>query len=172
MPAHRLLLPLPLLLAACASHPPELPSSSHLRAAPRPSQAQPTPGRLPDILPLAPPTPAARLETYSVVVTAVRVQDLLFALARDARINIDIHPGLTGTVTLNAIDQTLPQILDRLARQVDLRYEINGRSLAVMPDTPFLRSYRLDYVNLNRSVTGTVSTNTQIGTSGTGSLAG
>lgn len=172
MPAHRLLLPLPLLLAACASHPPELPSSSHLRAAPRPSQAQPTPGRLPDILPLAPPTPAARLETYSVVVTAVRVQDLLFALARDARINIDIHPGLTGTVTLNAIDQTLPQILDRLARQVDLRYEINGRSLAVMPDTPFLRSYRLDYVNLNRSVTGTVSTNTQIATSGTGSLAG
>ncbi len=172
MPAHRLLLSLPLLLPVCASPPPGPPPSSHLRAAPRSPQALPAPGQQPDILPLTPSKPGARLETYSVVVTAVRVQDLLFALARDARINIDIHPGLTGTVTLNAIDQTLPQILDRLARQVDMRYEINGRNLAVMPDTPFLRSYRLDYVNLNRSVTGTVSTNTQIATSGTGSMAG
>ena len=172
MPAHRLVLLLPLLLAACASHPPDLPSSSHIRADTRPPHAPPASGQPPDILPLTPPKPATRLETYSVVVTAVRVQDLLFALARDARINIDIHPGLSGTVTLNAIDQTLPQILDRLARQVDMRYEINGRNLAVMPDSPFLRSYRLDYVNLNRSMTGTVSTNTQIATSGTGSMAG
>ncbi|MCK6392584.1 pilus (MSHA type) biogenesis protein MshL [Zoogloea sp.] len=172
MPAHRLLLLLPLLLAACASHPPDLPSSSHIRANTRSPQAPPASSPPPEVLPLTPPKPAARLETYSVVVTAVRVQDLLFALARDARINIDIHPGLSGTVTLNAIDQTLPQILDRLARQVDMRYEINGRNLAVMPDSPFLRSYRLDYVNLNRSMTGTVSTNTQIATSGTSSMAG
>ena len=173
MPAHRLCLLLPMLLAACASHPPDLPSSSHIRAGTRPTTTQSAPAPQPNILPLPPPAPAARPETYSVVVTAVRVQDLLFALARDARINIDIHPGLAGTVTLNAIDQTLPQILERLARQVDMRYEINGRTLSVMPDTPFLRSYRLDYVNLNRSVTGTVSTNTQIATSGTGgTLAG
>jgi general secretion pathway protein D len=72
-----------------------------------------------------------------VVVTGVNIQDLLFALARDARINLDVHPGLTGNVTLNAVDQTLPQILDRLTRQVDMRYEIHGRNLSVMPDTPF-----------------------------------
>ena len=46
------------------------------------------------------------------VVNNVRVQELLFALARDARLNVDIHPDMTGTVTLNAIDQTLPQLLD------------------------------------------------------------
>ncbi|HMV17889.1 MAG TPA: pilus (MSHA type) biogenesis protein MshL [Zoogloea sp.] len=99
----------------------------------------------------------------------VRLQDLLFALARDARLNVDIHPGLNGTVTLNAIDQTLPQILTRLARQADLRFELDGTHLAVMPDSPYLRTYRVDYVNLSRSVTGTVSTNTQIATSGSGS---
>ena len=64
-------------------------------------------------------------ETYSVVVTNVRVQDLLFALARDARINIDIHPGLNGSVTLNAINQTLPQLLARIAKQVDMRFELD-----------------------------------------------
>jgi hypothetical protein len=46
-----------------------------------------------------------RPETYSVVVNNVRVQELLFALARDARLNVDIHPDMTGSVTLNAIDR-------------------------------------------------------------------
>ena len=123
---------------------------------------------MPDLLPLPRPNPAPRAETYSVVVTNVRIQDLLFALARDARINLDIHPGLTGTITINAINQTLPQILGRLARQVDMRFELDGPNLAVMPDAPFLRTYRIDYVNLSRQVTGTVSTNTQIATTGAG----
>ena len=92
------------------------------------------------VAPLLPkPKPAARLETYSVVVNNVRVQDLLFALARDAKLNVDIHSDITGTVTLNAIDQTLPQLLARIARQVDMRYEIDGQNLTVMRDTPFLR---------------------------------
>ena len=51
-----------------------------------------------------------------------------------------------------------------------MRYEFDGSNLAVMPDSPFLRTYRIDYVNLSRSVSGTVSTNTQIATSGTGNL--
>jgi general secretion pathway protein D len=79
---------------------------------------------------LPPPSPTARPETYSVVVNNVRVQDLLFALARDAKLNVDIHPGITGSVTLNAIDQTLPQLLGRISRQVDMRYEIDGQTPA------------------------------------------
>ena len=72
------------------------------------------------------------------------------ALARDARLQIDIDPSLTGTVTLNAVDQTLPQLLTRIGRQVDMRYELDGENLVVMRDTPYLRIYRIDYVNLTR----------------------
>ena len=98
------------------------------------------------------PRPKARpkAETYSVVVNNVRVQDLLFALARDARLNVDVHPGINGSVTLNAIDQTLPQLLGRIAKQVDMRYELDGPNLAVMPDTPYLKNYKIDYVNMSR----------------------
>src|SRR5574343_706302 len=116
---------------------------------------------------LALPKPRAmrKAETYSVVVNNVPVRDLLFALARDAKVNVDIHPGITGRVTLNAIDQTLPQLLTRIAKQVDMRHELDGPNLAVMPDSPFLKHYKVDYVNMARNVTGTVSTNTQISTS-------
>jgi general secretion pathway protein D len=92
------------------------------------------------------------------------VRDLLFALARDAKVNVDIHPGISGNVTLNAIDQTLPQLLTRIAKQVDMRFELDGPNLAVMPDSPFLKHYKVDYVNMARNVTGTVSANTQIAT--------
>lgn len=111
------------------------------------------------------PRPAAKAETYSVVVNNVAARDLLFALARDAKLNIDIHPDIRGTVTLNAIDQTVPQLLNRIAKQVDMRFELDGPNLAVMPDSPFLRHYKVDYVNLSRNVSGTVSANTQIATS-------
>ena len=111
------------------------------------------------------PRSTPKTETYSVVVNNVQVKDLLFALARDAKVNVDIHPGITGVVSLNAINQTLPQLLTRISKQVDMRFELDGPNLAVMPDSPFLKHYKVDYVNMARNVTGTVSTNTQIATS-------
>lgn len=153
-----------LLLAGCSTAPPVTPSASHIAAdqtgTPSPSGSIPNPVDLPVALPK--PKPAPRQETYSVVVNNVKVQELLFALARDAKINVDVHPGLNGTVTLNAIDQTLPQLLARIAKQVDMRYELDGPNLVVMPDSPFLRTYRVDYVNLSRDTSGGVSINTQI----------
>lgn len=106
---------------------------------------------------LPPPKPTARAETYSVVVDRVPAQQLLFALARDAKLNVDIHPGITGTVTLNAIDQTLPQILSRITKQIDMRYEFDGPNLVITPDSPYLRSYHIDYLNMQRLTEGHVS---------------
>ena len=150
------------------------PSSGHLRAddtagsqgarESRESRER-IPAPVTRIMPLPRPKAARQTETYSVVVNKVEVQDLLFALARDARLNVDVHPGIAGSVTLNAIDQTLPQLLARIARQVDMRFELDGPNLAVMPDSPYLKYYRVDYVNLAREVSGTVWTNTQISTS-------
>ncbi|MBS3936505.1 MAG: pilus (MSHA type) biogenesis protein MshL, partial [Sulfuritalea sp.] len=131
----------------------------------------PIPPPVRQTLALPKPRPPVKTETYSVVVNNVRAQELLFALARDARLNVDIHPGIEGTVTLNAIDQTLQQILDRIAKQADIRWELDGPNLAVMPDTPFLRTYKVDYVNMSRETTGTVTVVTQIASTGVGATA-
>ncbi|MEO8411610.1 MAG: type II and III secretion system protein, partial [Propionivibrio sp.] len=159
-----------LLLAACASSTLEGgPSGGHLRAqdvAAKPLGTIPAPVQQTIALPRPRATESTeKTETYSVVVNRVPVQDLLFALARDAKLNVDIHSGISGTITLNAIDQTLPQLLSRIAKQVDMRFELDGPNLTVMPDTPYLKNYKIDYVNISRDVTGTVATNTQISTS-------
>jgi MSHA biogenesis protein MshL len=118
------------------------------------------------------PKAAAKAESYSVSVRNVPVQELVFALARDAKLNVDVHPGITGVVTVNAIDQTLQQILTRISKQVDMRWELDGPNLIVMPDTPFLRNYKVDYVNMSRDVSGTVSINTQIASTSTSATGG
>ena len=155
-----------LLLVACA--PTTLsggPSAGHLQANDATKATGTIPQPVQQSVPLPRPKAAVKTETYSVVVNNVNVHDLLFALARDAKLNVDIHPGISGTVTLNAIDQTLPQLLTRISKQIDMRFELDGSNLAVMPDTPYLKNYQIDYINIARDVTGTVSTNTQISTS-------
>jgi len=113
------------------------------------------------------PVAEAPVETYTVVVNDVPVKELLFALARDASINVDIHPDVTGQATLNAVDQSLAQILDRVSRQLNLRYEIKGENISIRPDTPFVRIYRVDYVNLSRDATTTSTVATNIATTST-----
>lgn len=120
---------------------------------PPPVQALPTPPR---------PKPSVKAETYTVVVHDVDARELLFALARDAKLNIDIHPAISGKVTVNAIDQTLPQLLSRISKQVEMRYEFDGPNLLILPDAPFLRVYKIDYVNVNRLTTGQVSVSSEI----------
>jgi len=150
-----------LAMGGCA-HAPVEQSQTHLKppAAP-PSGAIPSPVQISTVLQEPRPTP--RPETYTVVVNGVKVQELLFALARDAKLNVDVHSGIAGTVTLNAIDQTLPQLLSRIAKQVDMRWELDGPNLAVMPDSPYLHIYKIDYVNMERLTAGATGVSSQIG---------
>jgi MSHA biogenesis protein MshL len=151
------------LLGACAA--PKLPvSPAHVTEVPRPAGAIPEPVQQSAVLP--PPQAAARAETFSVTVHRAPVESVLFALARDAGMNVDVHPAISGVVTLNALDQTLQQLLDRITRQVDMRYEIDGTTLLVLPDEPHWRNYRIDYVNIARSTSSNVNIATQISTTG------
>jgi MSHA biogenesis protein MshL len=170
---------LALAMSACA-HAPIPASEGHLKKPPEPPPAGnvPPPVQISTILPE--PKPRLKPETYTVVVNGVKVQELLFALARDAKLNVDIHSGIGGVVTLNAIDQTLPQLLTRISKQVDMRWQLDGPNLVVMPDTPYLHIYEIDYVNMERLVAGAVGVSSQIGSisgsggggSGVGAAAG
>ncbi len=113
------------------------------------------------------PKPAKKLQTFTVVVNDLPATELLFALARDARLNLDIDPAIEGNVSINAIDQTLPQILKRISRQVSLHYYIDGPNMVVEQDLPFMRIYRVDYLNIIRNTESDVSISTQIASTGT-----
>lgn len=162
-----------LLISSCSLIEPKPfePSPGHIEDQPAP------PGEIPELVEEVPPalpepSPPVELEKYTVVVNEVPVKELLFALARDSKVNVDIDPGISGVVTLNAVDQTFPQILDRISQQVNLRYEFQGVNLLVKPDKPYLKAYKIGYINMSRETTSDVAIATQISTTGGGFQAG
>ncbi len=107
-------------------------------------------------------------EVYTVVVNDVDLRGLLFALSRDATLDIDIASDIEGSITLNAIDQTLAQILNRIVDLTDIRYRIRNGVLVIEKDSPFFVHYKVDYLNMNRSSQSLVSISTQVATTGVG----
>jgi MSHA biogenesis protein MshL len=172
-----------LLLTSCAHQSKVVPSAGHIdgktttnnsnqansaantNAAPIPKLVKSNPQ-----LPL--PKATTKAQTYSVVVNEVPVKEILFALARESKLNIDIHPSIQGRVTLNAVDQTLPAILERLSKQVDLTYKMDGNVLYIAPDQPVLRNYKVDYVNMNRDTKGFIGADGQISSASQSSGSG
>ncbi|OIQ92412.1 type II secretion system protein D precursor [mine drainage metagenome] len=114
---------------------------------------------------LPPPKPKAKEPVYSIVVYDTPVKEVLFAIARDSKLNVDINPNVQGRVTLNAVDQTLPAILERLSKQVDLTYKIQNNVLTIAPDSPVLRTYQINYVNMQRVTKGGISVANEIASS-------
>jgi general secretion pathway protein D len=83
---------------------------------------------------IAAPEPAEPLQTFTVVATDLPASELLFA-----------------------------QILKRVSRQVELRYYLDGPNLVVEKDRPFVRQYRIDYLNMSRVTTSSVGIETALG---------
>ena len=96
------------LLASCSQVRPYIPPSEGHIAAKQSVEADraiPPPARLSTFVPQ--PKPTVKPQTYSVVVSEVPVKELLNALARDTRQNIDIHPALQGLgLDFSSIGQT------------------------------------------------------------------
>ena len=155
-----------LLVFGCAEIEPKPfePSTGHIKSDEKPA------GQIPELVQKTPVLPAPQapveLEKYTVVVNEVPAKELLFALARDAKINVDIDPRIDGNVTINAVDQTLPQILDRIVRQIDMRYEFRGDNLFIQPDEPYIKTYKVDYLNITRDTDSSITIATQIATTG------
>ncbi|MDP1596346.1 MAG: pilus (MSHA type) biogenesis protein MshL [Methylotenera sp.] len=149
---------------------PKSPVASTSASDPATSSAIPKPVTSSTYLP--PPKPKAKEPVYSIVVYDTPVKEVLFAIARDSKLNVDIHPSIQGRVTLNAVDQTLPAILERLSKQVDLTYKVQGNVLTITPDQPVLRTYKVDYVNMARDTMSSIGAAAEITTTGRAAAAG
>ena len=147
--------------AGCAS---PLPAVEDREPAPIPPVVQTPP-------PVPKPGPGEPVETWSVSVEDVPVRELLFALARDAGVDMDIDPGIEDRITMNAVEEPLPALLDRISRHANLRIEIEDGALVARRDEPVLRTYPIDYVPLVRETVTVNELGTGIG-GGSGSESG
>jgi len=157
-------------IVACGATNPPTVSEGHIRTDSGKTGASKADIPLPVTQVPALPRPGKRekLETYTVVVNQVPIHELLFSMARDANLNLDIDNDIVGKITMNAIDQTLPKILNRIESQANIVYVLEGDTIKVKADKPYLHTYSIDYLNISRSSEGKVSVSTEIAASSSG----
>ncbi len=165
-----------LILFGCAASNPPKQSQAHINKTQVANAKELDKASIPKIIENTPylpiPKPEKKPETYTVVVNEVPVKELLFAIARDANIDIDIVGDIEGTVTLNAINQTLAQIMERIAYHVPVKYSFKHNTLIIEKDAPYLKTYNIDYLNISRSSESQIELATQIAATGGSSESG
>jgi MSHA biogenesis protein MshL len=127
------------------------------------------PSDRPDFQPLVSTPAELRLPTPLVTVSVnqtVGLRDLLFELAEQADIDLELDPQIRGSVIFTAKERPFDEVVNRICEMAGLRYEFQGNVLRVELDRPYSQSYNVDYLNVARSGKSSVSTTVQMGGSG------
>jgi len=131
---------------------------------------------LPDLsqILVTPKPPAmAKNKLVSLTITeAVPLKEVLIELAREADLDIELDPNISGGIILKVKDKPLDQVVDRISQLAGLRYSYENNILKVEKDTPYIVDYNVDFLNIVRSSNSTVTSNTTIGSSGGGGGGG
>ena len=164
---------LSVFLAGCGS-PNYSPSEMHMSVEEVRATAPKSPENIPALVKATPTAPQLSANdepvTFDVVVTSVPVRDLLFGLARDSGVNLDVDSGVGGIITMSALDQTLDAILDRIALQIPIRIERTGNAIVVKNDEPYFELYHVDYTSVQRTYSSSTAGG-GIGGSGASSIS-
>ena len=125
---------------------------------------------------LAAPKPpkVANAKLVTIAVTEdVPLRDVLFELGRLAGVDIEVGSGLdTKGVNLRATDRPFNEVIERIAELGGLRYSVNGNAIRVERDTPYIKNYSLDFLNIVRSSTAGYNLSTNVLSGGGGSSGG
>lgn len=141
------------LLVGCSAPQPvsiDTPSKGHLQVPPLVNNVALIPAIKTELPYLPKPRSSYNEHLYSISAVQVPVREVLFKLARDAKLELNILDDVSTLVTLNLIDQPLATIIERINDVASVRATLNGRTLIVSADKPYWVNYPIDYVNLDR----------------------
>lgn len=138
--------------------------------------APPVP-KIADILTAPRPPKIGESQIVSIAVTDdVPLKDVLIELAKLADIDIELDAGITGGITFIAKDKPFNEVIERISSLTGLRYTMKGGVLRVERDTPFIKSYAIDFLNVDRDSDSSVNLSTNVlsggGSGGGGSSGG
>ncbi len=92
----------------------------------------------------------------------VPIKDILFELAKQAEYNIELDPNIRGSIIFTAHNKPFDVVIERISEIAGLRYKFEDSFLRIEVDTPYIKSYKVDYINFIRSNTGGVTSNISV----------
>lgn len=130
---------------------------------------------LPPAASLASQLPKARPaleERFNVSFNNVPAQQFFRSIVAGTRYNILVHPDVTGNITVNLKDVTLPETLDAVREMYGYDYKIEGTRISIKPLTMQTRMFHVNYLvgkrrgDSNTRVSSTSVANAGVSTSG------
>ncbi|MGZ9097195.1 MAG: type II and III secretion system family protein [Micavibrio sp.] len=101
----------------------------------------------------------------------VPLRDALFELASQANYDIELDPRIKGSIIFTARDKPFDVVIDRIAGISGLRYKFEDEIVRVELDTPFHKTYKIDYLNYIRQNTSSIKNDVSV-VSGEGANTG
>ncbi|MEI6729813.1 MAG: secretin N-terminal domain-containing protein [Pseudomonadota bacterium] len=137
-------------------------------------QAPPPIPKIADILAAPRPPKIGETKLVSIAVTDdVPLKDVMLELSRLANVDVELDAGISGGVSFVAKDKPFNEVVDRICNLAGLRYTMKNGVLRVERDNPYVKTYALNFLNMERDSSSSVSVNTSVGgASGGGSSGG
>ena len=120
---------------------------------------------IPELQPYVNATPESMKSIPLVSVSVnqtIPLRDILYELAKQAEYDIELDPNIRGSIIFTAKDKPFDLVIDRIANMAGLRYKFEEGFLRVELDTPYLKTYKIDYLSFIRTNSGGVSTSVSV----------
>ncbi|MDR2107495.1 MAG: secretin N-terminal domain-containing protein [Holosporaceae bacterium] len=92
----------------------------------------------------------------------MKMREILTKMADLAGINVFIVQDVEGSISFSAKDRPFLDILNDICSSAGLKYSVNGNSVKIEIDTPMLKIYDMQFLNIRRDTQTTVSVSTDI----------
>lgn len=86
------------------------------------------------------------------------IREALIGLANQANVSVCIAGDVDKRTTISVKDKKFIDLIDDVCNICDLRYNVNGNSIIIENDVPYLEIYDLQFLNLARESKGEIAT--------------
>ena len=92
----------------------------------------------------------------------IPLREALFELAKQANYDVQLDPRIKGSVIYTARNKPFDVVIDQLCEIAGLRYKIEDDNMRVELDTPYTKSYKIDYISFIRGNKSNIKTEVSV----------
>ena len=87
----------------------------------------------------------------------VDIRDALFEIANIAEIEIQIDPTISAFIMAKFVDRPLIYVLEKISEAAGIIFTVEDGVIVFKNDVPYLKNYYIDFLNISRSASGSMS---------------
>jgi MSHA biogenesis protein MshL len=97
---------------------------------------------------------------------SIPLREALFELVKQADYDVELDPRISGSIIFTARNRPFDEVIDRICEISGLRYKFDENTLRIEIDSPYSKTYKIDYLSFVRKNASAIKTDVSIASSG------